>query len=157
MTGALARTLLDGVSTGGALGCPHCGTDNVAGAKFCMECGASLSTSCPACGHATIPGQRFCSECGTALAPGLAPPRDATRTFSGGAPAAVVPMPRRDPAELRRVSVMFVDLVGYTPLTESWDPSDVRDLLGHYFETARRITTSTSTGRPKSGSRNHGN
>jgi class 3 adenylate cyclase/tetratricopeptide (TPR) repeat protein len=48
-------------------------------------------------------------------------------------------MPRRDPAELRRVSVMFVDLVGYTPLTESWDPSDVRDLLGHYFETARGI------------------
>ena len=51
----------------------------------------------------------------------------------------VVPLPRRDPTELRRVSVMFVDLVGYTALTESWDPSDVRDMLGHYFDAARGI------------------
>ncbi len=51
----------------------------------------------------------------------------------------VVPMPRRDPTELRRVSVMFVDLVGYTALTESWDPSDVRDMLEHYFDAARGI------------------
>ena len=134
-----ARRLPTGVSTGGAPGCPHCGTDNVAGAKFCMECGASLSTTCPACGHATIPGQKFCSECGTALAPGLTQAREATRTFASGASSVVVPMPRRDPTELRRVSVMFVDLVGYTALTESWDPSDVRDMLGHYFDAARGI------------------
>jgi len=37
------------------------------------------------------------------------------------------------------VSVLFVDLVGYTSLTESWDPSDVRDMLGHYFDAARGI------------------
>ena len=35
--------------------------------------------------------------------------------------------------------MLFVDLVGYTSLTESWDPSDVRDLLGHYFDAARAI------------------
>ncbi len=37
------------------------------------------------------------------------------------------------------MSVLFVDLVGYTSLTELWDPSDVRDLLRHYFDTAREI------------------
>ncbi len=37
------------------------------------------------------------------------------------------------------MSVLFVDLVGYTSLAESWDPSDVRDLLGHYFDAARAI------------------
>ena len=37
------------------------------------------------------------------------------------------------------MSVVFVDLVGYSSLTESWDPSDVRDLLGHYFDAARAI------------------
>ena len=104
-----------------------------------MECGASLSTSCPACSHSTSPGQKFCSECGTALAPGLTPTREATRTFGDSAPSVVVAPPRRESAELRRVSVLFVDLVGYTSLTESWDPSDVRDLLGHYFDAARRI------------------
>jgi class 3 adenylate cyclase/predicted ATPase len=34
---------------------------------------------------------------------------------------------------------MFVDLVSYTSLAESWDPEDIRDLLGHYFDAARGI------------------
>ncbi len=42
-------------------------------------------------------------------------------------------------AELRTVSVLFVDLVGYTSLSELLDPEDVRDLLGHYFDAARSI------------------
>ncbi|MGN6867977.1 MAG: ATP-binding protein [Solirubrobacteraceae bacterium] len=46
---------------------------------------------------------------------------------------------RRDTAELRTVSVLFVDLVGYTSLSERLDPEDARDLLGHYFDAARRI------------------
>ncbi|MGH2882366.1 MAG: adenylate/guanylate cyclase domain-containing protein, partial [Solirubrobacteraceae bacterium] len=37
------------------------------------------------------------------------------------------------------MSVLFVDLVGYTSLTESWDPSDVRELLSHYFDVTRAI------------------
>ena len=125
--------------TGGVTVCPHCAADTLLGAKFCMECGASLSTSCPACGHTTAPGQKFCSECGATLASGLTATREATRTFSDGAPAPSVPSPRRESAELRRVSVLFVDLVGYTSLTETWDPSDVRDLLSNYFDVAREI------------------
>ena len=104
-----------------------------------MECGASLSTSCPACGSATSPGQKFCSECGAALAPGVTSTREATRAFTDAGSAASISTPRRESAELRRVSVLFVDLVNYTSLTESWDPSDVRDLLGHYFDAARGI------------------
>ena len=37
------------------------------------------------------------------------------------------------------MSVLFVDLVGYTSLSEALDAEDVRDLLGHYFDAARRI------------------
>ena len=37
------------------------------------------------------------------------------------------------------LSVLFVDLVGYTALSESRDAEDVRDLLGHYFEQAKTI------------------
>ena len=37
------------------------------------------------------------------------------------------------------MSVLFVDLVGYTSLSELLDPEDVRDLLGHYFDAARTI------------------
>ena len=40
---------------------------------------------------------------------------------------------------MRLVSVLFVDLVGFTSLSESRDPEDVRELLGHYFDSARTI------------------
>src|SRR5689334_8398716 len=118
---------------GAATDCPRCGTDNAPGAKFCSECGSSLSTSCPDCGSITVPGQNFCSECGAALAPRSTSMqverRSTTMPATGAAPSAV----RRDTPELRTVSVLFVDLVGYTSLSERLDPEDVRDLLGHYF------------------------
>ena len=125
--------------TGGATVCPECGTDNLSGAKFCMECGAGLQTSCPGCGHTVAPGQKFCSECGLALAPGRTGTGHVTLTAREATRPSVAGGPRTASAELRNVSVMFVDLVGYTPLTESWDPEDVRDLLGHYFDSARQI------------------
>ncbi|MFL5675942.1 MAG: ATP-binding protein, partial [Chloroflexota bacterium] len=42
-------------------------------------------------------------------------------------------------AERRLVSVLFVDLVGYTTLADGWDAEQARDLLTRYFETARDI------------------
>ncbi len=37
------------------------------------------------------------------------------------------------------MSVLFVDLVGFTPLSESRDPEEVRELLSRYFDSARRL------------------
>ncbi len=55
--------------------CAKCGTPNVAGAKFCANCGApqaqavAAAGECPAC-HATTPaGAKFCASCGQSLAP----------------------------------------------------------------------------------------
>ncbi|HEX4654608.1 MAG TPA: adenylate/guanylate cyclase domain-containing protein [Mycobacteriales bacterium] len=42
-------------------------------------------------------------------------------------------------AERRVCSVLFCDLVGFTPLSESRDPEEVRELLTRYFETARTV------------------
>jgi class 3 adenylate cyclase/tetratricopeptide (TPR) repeat protein len=100
--------------------CPSCAAENRPSAKFCNECGTPLAQRCPSCGAAHVAGQRFCDECGTALAASRAPAE----------PAA---------AELRVASVLFVDLVGYTALSESRDAEDVRDLLSRYFERARTI------------------
>ena len=36
-------------------------------------------------------------------------------------------------------SVLFVDLVGFTPLSESRDPEQVRELMSAYFDTARTV------------------
>jgi class 3 adenylate cyclase len=42
-------------------------------------------------------------------------------------------------SERRHVSVLFADLVGFTPLSEQRDAEDVRELLTQYFTTARTI------------------
>jgi class 3 adenylate cyclase/predicted ATPase len=48
--------------------------------------------------------------------------------------------PARDPVAERRVcSVIFCDLVGFTPLSEGRDPEEVRELLSGYFAAARTV------------------
>ena len=109
--------------------CPACDTGNEPSRKFCRECGAPLVLRCPACGTGNPPSDKFCGECGTALATAAA--------------AAFAPVPEPSPppaaAERRLVSVLFVDLVGFTTLSERRDPEDVRELLTRYFDTARRL------------------
>ena len=69
--------------------------------------------TCPNCGQDNPEIARFCLACGTALA---------TQT----------------PREERRViSVVFVDLVGFTARSEQLDPEDVRAILTPYYETVK--------------------
>ena len=42
-------------------------------------------------------------------------------------------------AERRVCSVLFGDVVGFTPLSESRDPQAVRELLSRYFAVARTV------------------
>src|SRR5206468_935079 len=59
-----------------------------------------------------------------------------------GAPAAApeaTPVASVPAAELRMVSVLFVDLVAFTTLSETRDAEDMRELLSRYFDTARTI------------------
>ncbi len=110
--------------------CPSCQAENRPGRKFCAQCGSLLAIACSACGAPNEPGERFCGECGRALSPSV--PADAVSV--GTRQPAIPP-----PTERRLVSVLFADLVGFTSLSESRDPEDVRDLLTKYFETSRRI------------------
>jgi class 3 adenylate cyclase/predicted ATPase len=103
--------------------CAACGNENPAGKRFCGDCGAPLGAACPSCGAENPPDKRFCGDCGTPL--GATPP---------------TPAPREAPvAERRLVTVLFADLVGFTTLSESRDPEEVRELLSRYFETTRRL------------------
>ena len=48
--------------------CPNCGKPNVAGTKFCAECGAKMEAAkvpCVKCGAELREGAKFCSECGS--------------------------------------------------------------------------------------------
>ena len=99
--------------------CPACGTENEAGRKFCGECGGPLSAPCPECGASNAPGTKFCGECGASL---LGRPAETPEYV----------------AERRLVSVLFVDLVGFTAASEGRDAEDTRELLTRYFELARK-------------------
>ena len=106
--------------------CPRCSAESPSGQKFCGECGAALALVCASCGTASSPGQKFCGECGAALAVAARP--------GVLAPAAAGPV-----AERRVCSVLFCDLVGFTPLSEARDPEAVRELLSEYFDRARTV------------------
>ena len=108
--------------------CAACNTPNEDGRKFCGQCGASLALSCPACGTPNAPGVKFCGECGNALVDGV---------VAAGAPAPAVR--ESAAAERRLVSVLFVDLVGFTAASEGRDAEDTRELLGRYFDVARTV------------------
>ncbi len=105
--------------------CPSCGTFNEAGRKFCSECGTALAAACPRCGKSNAPGVKFCGECGLDLR--AAVPTDMAAEAATHA------------TERRLVSVLFVDLVGFTSASEARDAEDTREFLGRYFDTARTI------------------
>ena len=74
----------------------------------------ALGIICPSCGAGPLPaGIAFCTACGSELArPGVL-------------------------LERKIVSVVFVDLVGFTAMSEALDPEEVRRLLGPYYQRVR--------------------
>ena len=70
--------------------------------------------TCAHCGQENPDGAKFCNACGAALAE-----------------------PGRPDEERRIVSVLFVDLVGFTSRAEKLDPEDVRAILTPYYERVR--------------------
>jgi class 3 adenylate cyclase len=69
---------------------------------------------CSRCAQENPEGAKFCNACGDALAE-----------------------PVRAGEERRVVSILFVDLVGFTSRSEKLDPEDVRDFLLPYYERVR--------------------
>ena len=109
--------------------CEGCGASNAADNRYCGQCGSVLENTCPACGSAVPSGQPFCGQCGTRVGAAM-PPQVAAPTTE--------PAPTPD-LQLHWASVLFVDLVEYTALTQGWDASDVRELLSGYFDAARTV------------------
>ena len=97
-----------------SVNCPACGVLNDREAAFCGGCGVALGLIGPSCGAGPLPaGVAFCTACGSELArPGVL-------------------------LERKIVSVVFVDLVGFTAMSEALDPEEVRRLLGPYYQRVR--------------------
>jgi class 3 adenylate cyclase len=83
---------------------------------------------CPACGAEVAAAFRFCGMCGFRL------PRSAVAAGQVDASTGVGATSPMSTAERRFVTVLFLDLVDYTPLTERLDPEETRDLQARYFD-----------------------
>jgi class 3 adenylate cyclase/tetratricopeptide (TPR) repeat protein len=70
---------------------------------------------CPTCGQENPPGARFCNACAAPLDVAVTETREERKT----------------------ISVVFVDLVGFTARSEQLDPEDVRNLLAPYHSRVR--------------------
>src|SRR5260221_7437438 len=76
---------------------------------------------CPQCQFDNPPGMRFCGKCGRKLPEG-----------SVAAVAFVERISDTPEAERRHVTLMFIDVVNYTSLSEQLDPEALRDVVLRY-------------------------
>ena len=113
--------------------CPSCGTANLPGARFCMECASPFAAICPGCGAANLPAARFCSSCATPMGGSAPDPAPAVMSRTGS------PAADEQIAERRLVTVLFADLVGFTAFSDGRDAEEIRELQTRYFQTVRDI------------------
>ncbi len=113
-----------------------------------MSCGAPLATRCPSCGAESPPGAKFCVQCGTSLSASGAAPRGARPAAPPAQPSGAPGGQGRGlfggqipgggagwgpagslPEERRNATVLFADLSGYTAVAERLDPEAVKSFV----------------------------
>jgi class 3 adenylate cyclase/tetratricopeptide (TPR) repeat protein len=111
--------------------CPRCQRENPSTAKYCLECGARLALVCSRCATELPPQAKYCLNCGQPVGSGNVPPR-----FSS--PESYTPQYLADKilsskgaleGERKQVTVLFVDVSGFTTISERLDPEDVHGLM----------------------------
>src|SRR5215469_4689195 len=107
--------------------CPHCGSDNRAGRRFCGACGAPIPSPCPSCGFANEPDERFCGGCGRNLTErplqsphSYTPKHLADRILTSRAAME---------GERKQVSVLFCDLVDSSRLAANLEPETMHEIM----------------------------
>ena len=90
--------------------CADCGHENAPDQRFCGSCGHALFQACPSCGEESPSGVDFCAACGSVLVPRA----QVAAALEG---------------ERRWATVLFGDLAGFTHLSETTDPEDVRLMI----------------------------
>jgi class 3 adenylate cyclase/tetratricopeptide (TPR) repeat protein len=117
--------------------CPRCQHANPPQAKFCLECGSRLALTCAACATELPAGAKFCLECGQPVggpSAGQAPfPSPAAYTPKHLAEKILTSRSALE-GERKQVTVLFVDVSGFTSLSERLDPEDVHGLMSRAFE-----------------------
>jgi len=117
--------------------CARCQTENPLQAKFCQECAAPLVTRCTSCGGQLPPTAKFCPECAHPVSvPAAGQPRFASpETYTPKHLAEkILTSSSALVGERKQVTVLFVDVSGFTSLSSRLDPEDVHGVMSRAFE-----------------------
>jgi double zinc ribbon protein len=112
--------------------CSKCGSDNLAGKRFCADCGAPLANRCPKCGADNPPAKRFCGDCGTSLsASSVAPQSPASSRSAPESPISAewIGTSTTVNGERKTVTALFADIKGSMELMEDLDPEEARAII----------------------------
>lgn len=117
--------------------CSKCGFDNPDGFKFCGSCGNTLILKCPNCNTELPPGFKFCGNCGTKVDSDnddeiIQPVKEEKAPKS--IPKAEDKKISKKEAERRNVTVLFLDISGFTAMSEKLDPEEVREIMNDCFK-----------------------
>jgi class 3 adenylate cyclase len=130
---------------GEAMKCLGCGSENPQGSKFCNACGSKLDFSCSQCGKPNPPSSKFCNQCGHSLTSPTHSTASKELSFDEklakiqkylpcGLTEKILSQRDRIEGERRHVTIMFVDVKGYTPLAETLGPEETFSLMDRVFE-----------------------
>jgi class 3 adenylate cyclase/tetratricopeptide (TPR) repeat protein len=125
--------------------CQSCQFENPPGIKFCGECGTKLETVCPNCNALNPPQFKYCGECGYNLTAPAEVARAKELSFDqklskiqkylpGGLTEKILSQRDKIEGERRHVTIMFIDMKGFTPLTEKLGPEETFSLMDQVFE-----------------------
>jgi class 3 adenylate cyclase/tetratricopeptide (TPR) repeat protein len=132
------------VIEGKKMKCPNCQTENPETKRFCRKCGTKLSSLCPQCGSEHLHGDEFCGDCGHDLTqPSPAIPKDLSfdekiakiqKYLPSGITEKILSQRDRIEGEKKQVTVLFCDMKGFTPLSESLGPEAMYAMMDEVYE-----------------------
>jgi class 3 adenylate cyclase/tetratricopeptide (TPR) repeat protein len=116
--------------------CPRCQHENPPQSKFCLECGARLALTCSKCGTELPPEAKYCLQCGQSVSAGVIPSHlSSPQSYTPKHLAEKILNSKSAlEGERKQVTVLFVDVSGFTSLAERLDPEDVHGLMNRAFE-----------------------
>jgi len=124
--------------------CPNCHFENREGANFCNECGYKFELTCPECRATNAVGSKFCDGCGSKLSlPIEQAPKDLSfdeklakiqKYLPKGLTEKILSQRDRIEGERKQVTVMFCDMVGFTPLSELLGIEETYSIMDQVYE-----------------------
>ena len=122
--------------------CPQCGNENPTDAKFCSNCGLALEETCPNCASRIQPDARYCMHCGKPIRQKTSYDVVTLSRLTSKAPAFLASKARAAAhlaGERRVVTVLMVDVVGSTALTEKLGVETWTRVLNGMFDVVTPI------------------